>query len=235
MKTTELTGVQPVGLSLTTLRKLGRYPRVGQKDLVEGDIILYQESAFCVVRKPSQLYRGAPITLRELVTNDVKTVRIESRLKLPRLVMPQVFQGDQNGRWESWRLSPGDVVLYPGPEPDRAVLAIRHSRGWFRTAPPWTPLADAEVIHDVVEDRALMVRSGDRRARSNPGAEFVVSSVVATRDRTQVEPSVWFRQSEDYWVGNSRQSALSDQMIRFELERGTYQVLRLPEVSWPTT
>jgi hypothetical protein len=213
--------------SLIVLGQLGTYTPVRPGALAEGDVILYSNSAFYVVRRMGQVHGTGYITLRELVTNAISTVRIEPKVRVTRLDVSRLVTANFEGRWEGWKVSTGDVVFYP----DLHVVAIRHSRGWFRTAAPWTPFADAEVIHDVLLKRALMVRSNIRNSGVDPGAEFVIGSVVASRDIRLSEPSVWFRQAEDYWVGNSRQAPLSDQMIRYELSRQTYQVLRLPEAT----
>jgi hypothetical protein len=211
--------------SIETLSKFGRWRKALPKKLAEGDIILYQCSAYSVVKKASQIYRGSYITLRELVTHSIRQVRIEPHVWLERLDMDETVSGLFTGTWARWKPAPGDVVFYSALD----VLAIRHSQGWFRTEAPWCPVQDAEVAHDLIEGQAMMVRSHLRRLAADPEGEFVVGSMVATRNLNQPDPSVWFRKSHDYWVTNSRGVALSDQMIRYELRRGVYQVLWLPE------
>jgi hypothetical protein len=214
---------------LSALGRLGTYTAAGQQELADGDVVLYANSAFCVVKKPYQCYRGSYITLRELVTNDIRSVRIEPSMKLTRLNLGETVAGNFDGRWQDWQLVVGDVVVYPSPLPAGAILAIRHSHGWCRTEAPWTPFADAEIVLDVIEGRARTVRSSIRNAAADPRAMLTTGSVVATRRFLHQEPSVWFRKDEDYWVGNSRQAPLSDQMVRYELSRRTYEVLSLPE------
>lgn len=213
--------------SLRTLERIGTYTSVGPHSLHEGDVILYGGSVWCIVKKASQFYKGNYITLRELVSNTIRTVRIEPHMRVSRFEISSTVSGQFEGRWASWKLAVGDIVFYP----DRNVLAIRHSNGWYRTAAPWSQFADAEIVHDVFEGPALMVRSCVRPCPVFPETDFQIGSAVATRDLSSREPSVWFRQAEDYWVGNSRQAPLSDQMIRYELSRRTFQSLRLPEAT----
>lgn len=222
------TGARP---SLNTLARLGSFTPVVLENLAEGDVILYSDSAFYVVKKASQAYKGSYITLRELVTNSVRSVRIEPRVRVNRLDLDPLVAGNFDGRWDNWRIQVGDVVAYSGLLPDQPVLAIRHSQGWSRTSPPWTPFADVEIVHDVIEGFAQVVRSNVATLAEGSEAILATGSVVATRALTQSSPSVWVRRSEDCWVGNCRGVILSDQMIRYELGRRTYQRLRLPEDS----
>lgn len=215
--------------SLETLGQICTYTSVGPQSLGERDLVLYANSAYCVVKKSSRFHRGSYVTLRELVTNRARTVRIEPQVTLTRLDLKPVITGDFDGRWDNWKLGTGDVVLYPALFPESSILAIRTGHGWLRTSAPWTPFADAEIVHDVMEGQAAMVRSNIRTLVGDPQSEFAVGSTVATKVGEWAEPSVWFRQSENHWVSNCRGIALSDQMIRYELERGTYQVLRIPE------
>jgi hypothetical protein len=226
----EMAGARP---SPAALGEFGTYVGVESRQVCEGDVVLYDSSLYSVVKKTCRASRGLYVILRELVTNDLRTVRMEPGVKLSRFDAEQSIYGEFDGRMASWTPSVGDVVLYPGIFTDGHVLAVRNSSGgWHRTEAPWTSVADAEVILDVTQGKALMVRSNVRAAASEPPeGEFPVGMVVVTRDRRQRDPSVWFRQFEDCWVTNARGVHVSDQMIRYELERGTYQALSLPEDS----
>lgn len=215
--------------SLKTLGKLGVYSPVFPRGLAELDVVLYERSAYCVVKKSARVYRGSYITLRELGTNAVRSVRIEPHVKLSRLNLRETVAGTFEGRVGYWKRAVGDVVIYPGKHVGDSVVAVRTAHGWFRTAAPWMPFADAEVSYDVVRGQARMIRTGLRMAVLGSESPFVVGSVVATRSTSRGEPSVWFRKSRDHWVGNTRGVTLSDQMIRYELDRNTYQMLHLPE------
>lgn len=220
-----LSGGSSRTLSANSLRKLGRFVRVRQAVLVEGDIVFHENSAFCIVHKDTMIRRGSLMTLRELGSNIVRRVRFDPRGFISLLRLPDVIEG----QFGEWKIHPGDVVAYSAVRPEETVLAIRHRFGWYRTAAPWLPLTDAEVLLDLRERRAFMTRSSARPGGLDPRRVFLPGSAVATRDTTVAEPSVWVRTGEDYWVSNSRGAAISDQMVRYELRRGTYQFLNLPE------
>lgn len=216
-------GMAMHSLPLETLRQLGRYVTVRQEVLTEGDIILQDRTALCIVRKDLVARRGALIILREVGTNMIRTIRFDPLAKITMLRVQDVSEVSGEG----WMIRRGDVVGYPAENSSvKPVAAIRHETGWYRTAPSWLPLSDAEMVLDVRQGRARILRSEGHREAQQPGAVFEIGSVVCTRDVSQRDSSVYVRTAEDHWASNNRGAVISDQMVRFELRRGVYQYLR---------
>lgn len=212
-------------LAWSTLRKLGSSTIRRQEALHEGDIVLRDGFGFCVLKKDPIVKRGSKIVLRELGTNFVQSAQYQPKARISVLVLPDGVPTPQG----LWKVLPGDVVIYPGDPSKALVAAIRHRHGWHRTAAPWQPMTDAEILLDLQASRAILVRSHLAQGGKDPRAPFSPGAVAASRNLNLPEPSVWVRTAEDFWASNSRGAAVSDQMVRYELDRGTYQILQLPE------
>lgn len=212
--------------AVAAFRKIGSWVRTRMDSLDEGDLIATDTGTFCIVRKEISSRRGSQLSVRNVETGSIKSMRFDPRAWLMRVRLPEVV----SVRGISWRVAQGDVVLFPGENPEDGIVAIRHARSWFRTAAPWTPLSDGEVILAVKEGKAYILRCATISGDSPYPRRFSAGTVVATRDRTAKEPSVWILKSPNEWVGNARGVTMSNAMIRHELSRGTYRVLRVPEI-----
>lgn len=203
------------------LRSIGACVSVQVDDLVQGNVLMLPHGAFVILRKQRVINsHGGRIVMRALEGASLHTMSYTDFTWVPRLELPTEVTEDG----KSWTIRTGDVVVYPREN----VAAIRHAHGWMRTAAPWSPYADAEVLLHLREGRAQVVRSAVREeipARTT----FPVGGVVACRDRGLLEPSVWVRTADDCWTGSIRSVTASDLMIRYELKRGTYQAVWVPE------
>lgn len=225
-------GARPVRKAVKKARSrakaLSGFPwiRTRMEAVDEGDLISTERGMFCIVRKEFSARRGSQISVRNVETGSMRSLAFDPRGWLLRLRLPEVVEV----RGISWRVSPGDVVLYPGEEPQDAIVAIRHGRSWYRSAAPWTPLSDAEVVLSVKEAKAYILRCQTVPGGAPSPKRFAAGTVVATRNLSAKEPSVWVLAAPNEWVGNARGVVMSNAMIRHELSRGTYQVLRVPEI-----
>lgn len=198
------------------LRRVGGTVNVRMDSLVAGNVLLRPEGAFVVVRPQHESRRnGLRVTIRDLENSTIRSIPYVHDGWVSRLELPSAL---------TLGIHPGDIVLYPHEAPERSVAAIRHSSGWARTAAPWAPFSDAEVLLHMSEHKAQVVRNALR-----PGVErrkrLPVGTVVACRNVKAPEPTVWIRTSPDYWVSNNRGVTASDLMINYELDRRTYHVV----------
>lgn len=212
--------------ALAAFRKIGSWVRTRMDSIDEGDLIATETGTYCVVRKEISGRRGSQLSVRHVETGSIRSMRFDPRAWLMRVRLPEVA----DIRGITWRLAQGDVVIYPGEEPQDGIVAIRHTRSWFRSAAPWTPLSDGEVILAVKEGRAYILRCSTISGDAPAPRRFAPGTVVATAHRAAKEPSVWILNAPNEWVGNARGVTMSNAMIRHELSRGTYRVLRVPEI-----
>ncbi len=212
--------------ALSAFKKIGSYVRTRMEGLDEGDLIATERGTFCIIRKEFSTRRGAQLIVRDVETGSLCSMRFDPRMYLLRVRLPEVAEV----RGIRWRIRQGDVVIFPGEEPQDGIVAIRHGRAWYRSAPPWTPLSDAEVILAAREGKALILHSDSVSRVVSPPRRFTPGTVVSTRDRVAKEPSVWILAAPNEWRGNARGVTVSNAMIRHELSKGTYQVLQVPEI-----
>lgn len=203
------------------LRRVGGSVNVRMDSLTEGNVLLRPEGAFVVVRPQHELRRnGLRVTIRDLENSTLRSIPYVPESWVSRLELPSAI---------TLGIHSGDVVLYPHEAPERSVAAIRHNSGWARTAAPWAPFSDAEVLLHMAEDKARIIRNALR-----PGMErrkrLPVGSVVACHNMKAPEPTVWIRTDSDYWVSSNRGATASDLMINYELDRRTYCVVWVPGV-----
>jgi hypothetical protein len=203
------------------LLNLGTPVSVHMADLTEGDLVLHVDGPYVVVRTAGSRLRSN----RHLLVRDVDGSTLRNVLKVPdawvrRLELPEATMS---------QFKPGDVVRYLGSTvAETTAAAIRHHAGWSRTVGPWLPMCDLEILVHLSQGRALVVRStlrpGEDRRRRMP-----VGTVVATADRKLRDPTVWIRTGRDHWAGSARGLTASDVMINYELDRGTYETVWIPE------
>jgi hypothetical protein len=203
------------------LRRVGGSVNVRMDSLTEGHVLLRPEGAFVVVRPQHESRRnGLRVTIRDLENSTIRSIPYVPDGWVSRLELPSVT---------TLGIHVGDIVLYPHEAPERSVAAIRHNPGWARTAAPWAPFSDAEVVLHIREDKAQIIRNALR-----PGMQrrkrLPVGSVVACRSVKAPEPTVWIRTDSDYWVSSNRGVTASDLMINYELDRRTYHVVWVPGV-----
>lgn len=210
---------------VAAFQKIGSFARVRMESLEEGDVFSNHLGTFCVVRKALSC-RGSVISIRDMATRNVKGMRYEPRVWLLRVRLPEVLEH----KGQNWRIRCGDVVVFPGNRADHATVAIRHARAWYPTSAPWLPLGDAEIVLALKERRAFVLRNSVRQGDPRVPDVLPLGMVVATRDVSVKEPSVFIQTAPNHWTSNSRGAALSTEMVKYELGRGTYQALRLPEV-----
>lgn len=211
---------------LAAFKKIGIFSQTRMASVDEGDVISTQTGTFAIVRKESSC-RGSMMSVRNLLTRDIKTMKFDPLARLLRLHVEPV----QQDKGRRWTITPGDVVLLLADSPEAATALVRHSRAWMPTRAPWLPLSDAEVLLELREGRAAILRNSWRPGSVTMPERLHPGMVVATRNRKEREPSVYIHTAPDVWVSNSRGAELSNKMIRFELGRGTYEVLKLPEIS----
>lgn len=215
-------GVSPSQQRYQALRSIGSCVTVRMDDISEGQVVLLRNKAHVVLRKNEIRGNGRRTFLRTMEGASVHSVPFMPESWITRLQLPlEVTDGE--GRWT---IQQGDIVLYPGDTPEHAVAAIRHHFGWLRTAAPWAPFSDAEVILHVYEGRARVVRNATHQG-AQPLRKYPSGSVVACRQID--EPTVWVRLDNDLWVSNTPGVTASDLMINYELDRRTYHVVWVPE------
>lgn len=210
--------------SQNAFRKIGSYIRVRMEAVQEGDVISVPEGTFCIVRKEYS-FKGSMMSVRNVVTRNVHRMRFEPMNWALKVTLESVL--DQGRRWT---ITPGDVVMLMADRPKNATVVIRHARAWMPSAAPWLPMGDAEVLLELNEGRAKILRNSWRAADTGQSENFPLGTVVATKDRKDREPSVYLHKSPDLWVSNSRGANLSTAMIRYGLNRRTYEVLKPPEI-----
>jgi len=213
----------PRALSYDTMRSLGPYGRVRHEELDEGDVVLYENSAYCVIEKvtcPSDVL----LILRELGSDQVRRSRLGRLGRIPRLRLSRLVEG----MGEPWEMQKGDVVVYLADKAEDTFLAVRQNAMWGRTKAPWVPLSDAEVLVDLRAGRARVLRSSNHLRGIDPREMLQVGAVAATRYGAAGDHSAWMRVAHNEWVGNVRAVEMSDAMVRYELLRGTYQLLPNP-------
>lgn len=217
-------GASPVEKALRrtirAFRKVGSFAFVRMENVDEGDVIVTENAAYCIVRKEAHC-RGSVMSVRNVVTNAVKTVKFLPRARTSLLRLPSIFSLD--GR--SWIVRTGDVVIFPKEK----TALIRHSKLWYRTQAPWTAVSDGEVLLALTQGKAKVLRNSIRPGFKGVPEHLGVHAVVATADPRDREPSVWVRVAQDHWVGSTRGLTMSTAMIQYELGRGTYEVLQPPE------
>lgn len=204
------------------LLKIGGSVGVKMSALYEGDVILRPEGAFVVVRTHHDIGdNGRRMMIRDLEGTTVRSIPFASESWVNRLTIPSAL---------TLGINPGDVVLYPNGAPQRSVAAIRHNVGWARTAAPWTPLSDGEILLHIREGKARVVRDALRTGVESR-QRMPMGTVVACRNLEAIEPTVWIRTGMDYWVGSNRGLTASDAMISYELGRHVYQTVWIPEMT----
>lgn len=229
ISTIRRTPVSAAGVSpsqrVKLLRSIGVCAQVKMSDLTEGNVILLPNGAFVVQRTHYDLRRrGARLTLRDLDGASVRSIPFSADAWVTQLQIPAQVAEDEG----LWIIQNGDIVIYPGEQSHNSVAAIRHHDGWQRTAAPWAPLSDAEILLRVQDGTARVIRSALRKGVP-PLLHYPVGSVVASRDTKVLEPTVWIRTGDDFWTSNSRGATASDLMINYELDRRTYHVVWVPE------
>jgi len=206
------------------LRSIGTCSGISMKDLAEGDVLLLSGNAYVVMKMTYGVRRsGGRLPLRTLESSVIHTIPYLANAQVTRLNLPPQIAEEEG----LWTIQPGDIVLYPGSSPEDSVAAIRHHYGWLRTAAPWPPTSDAEILLHVQDGRARVIRSS-RRGGTQPLLHYPVGSVVACLNTKVTEPTVWVRTGDDYWVSNARGVTASDLMINYELDRRTYHVVWVP-------
>jgi hypothetical protein len=210
--------------SQNAFRKIGSYIRVRMEAVQEGDVISTPEGTFCIVRKESSC-RGSMMSVRNVVSRNVHRMRFEPMSWALRVTLESVL--DQGRRWT---ISTGDVVMLMADRPRNATVLIRHARVWMPSAAPWLPMGDAEVLLELKEGRAKVLRNSWHAPEPKVPESLPLGTVVAGRDRKDREPSVYLHSGPDLWVSNSRGATLSTAMIRYGLARRTYEVLKPPEI-----
>lgn len=212
--------------SLSAFRKVGDYIRVRMETLEEGDVIATAEGTFCIVHKEPS-HRGSMMSVRNVVSRSVHRMRFNPRSWSLRVRVDPV----QQDRGRNWTISIGDVVMLMADLPQNATVLVRHARTWMPAAAPWLPLGDAEVLLALKEGRARILRNSWRAAEAGVPDRLALGAVVATRNSRDREPSVYLHAAPNRWVSNSRGAELSSAMIRHELRRRTYEVLKPPEIA----
>lgn len=211
------TGASP--FSLLDLLSVGVRSPIRMGTLTEGDVVLHPDAPYVVVRTVGNRQR----TSRYLLVRDVGSSTLRNVLNVPnswvlKLELPEATMS---------HLNLGDVVLYPGGPVEPLGAAIRSHNGWSRTLAPWTPACDVEILLHLQQQRAQIVRNF-----MTPGSErpyrMPVGTVVATRDLTVREPTVWVRTAPNYWIGSVRGLTASDLMINHELNRRIYETVWVP-------
>jgi hypothetical protein len=190
----------------------------------EGDIISTPEGTFCIVRKEHS-FRGSMMSVRDVVSRNVHRMRFEPKGWALRVKIEDVKDQGRN-----WTISPGDVVMLMADRPKNAIILIRHTRVWMPSKAPWLPMGDAEVLLELREGRARVLRNSWHPPEPKVPESLPLGTVVATKDRKDREPSVYLHSGPDLWVSNSRGANLSTAMIRYGLARRTYEVLKSPEI-----
>jgi len=211
--------------SINAFRQVGSYIKVRMESLQEGDVISTPEGTFCIVRKASSC-RGSLMSVRNVVSREVRRMRFDP-LAWSTRVRVEPVQKDQ-GR--NWTLAVGDVVMLMADLPQHSTVLVRHTRAWMPTAAPWLPMGDAEVLVELKQGRARILRNSWHLAEPRVPERLGLGTVVVTRNRKEREPWVYLHASPNRWVSNSRGAELSTQMIRYELNRRTYEVLKPPEI-----
>lgn len=210
--------------SQNSFRKIGSYIRVQMESVQEGDVISTPEGTFCIVRKEHS-FRGSMMSVRNVVTRNVSRMRFEPKGWALRVKVESVKDQGRN-----WTISTGDVVMLMADRPKNAVILIRHARAWMPTKAPWLPMGDAEVLLELKEGRARVLRNSWHAPEPRTPESLPLGTVVASRDRKEREPSVYLHTGPDLWVSNSRGASMSTAMIRYGLARRTYEVLKPPEI-----
>lgn len=215
-----LAGVCPVERA-KDLRTVGISVSTRMDSISEGDTLFRPDGAFVVVRTQHDLRRtGSRVTLRDLEGTTLRTIAYDPSCWVSRLELLPVT---------AVSIHPGDIVLYgANGAPEQSVAAIRHNHGWARTAAPWALYSDGEVSLHIREGKARVIRD-TLLGGAEPRRRMPLGSVVACQDVKALEPTVWVRTGPDYWVSSSRGVSASDTMIHYELERGTYHVVWIPE------
>ncbi len=211
--------------SRNSFRKIGSYIRVRMESVQEGDVISTPEGTFCIVRKEHS-FRGSMMSVRNVVSRNVHRMRFE-----PKGWALQVKIEDVQDQGRRWTISAGDVVMLLADRPKNSVVLIRHARAWMPTKAPWLPMGDAEVLLELKEGRAKILRNSWRSAEPKTPEALPLGTVVAARNRKDREPSVYLHTGPDLWVSNSRGAAMSTAMVRYGLARKTYEVLKPPEIA----
>lgn len=214
-----LAGVSP-SQRVKDLRRIGGTFTVRMDSLTEGDILLRPERALVVVHtRHDARALGQRVLLRELEGTTLRSIPFVPQSWVTRLEIPFATTAG---------LTPGTIVLYPAQQPEHSVVTIRHRAGWARTAAPWPLFSDGEIALHLREDRARIIRStllrGVRRRRRMP-----LGTVVACRNLSNPEPTVWIRTGPDYWTGSTRGVTASDAMMNYELDRRIYHTVWIPE------
>jgi hypothetical protein len=203
----------------------GEYSPVSSKYLREGDVILLSQGRpFTIVNKTRRHYHGPRLVVEDVQTKRRRVVGLKSTLeRVYRLKLPRQKEGPA----KDWRIATGDVVVYPRRPARLTIAAIRHAGGWYLTFGSRSPRSDAQIFVDVVCSRARVVRANHCVVDLPPDLTWRVGTVAAVRDLTVRDPTVWVRSGQDLWRSSTGVEA-SDQMIQFEMRRGTYHVVYAP-------
>jgi hypothetical protein len=194
------------------------YRPVDEKYLREGETILLGQVPYSVVfRRPRQRNGRVTFVVENQGTGNRSNMWCDKGAKIFRLHIPRQDVGLAKG----WKIRHGDVVIYPGRRGAPTVAAIRHLAGWYTTTTRRTPLPDAKVLQDVREGTARVVRNDRLRPALDTIYTYQVGSVVAVRDETVPDPTVWVCTEKNVWRSSTGVEA-SDQMIRYEMGRDTY-------------
>lgn len=197
-----------------------------EKYLHEGETVLLGQEPHAVLFRRVGMRDGRVHFLVENLENrNRRHFWCERGGSVYRLYLPR-----QNvGLAQDWKISHGNVVIYPGKKGRPTIAAIRHLYGWYTTTSRRIPLSDAEIVQDVRDGKATVVRSDRLRPRLNEIYLYRLGSVVATRDEREAEPTVWVRVDHNLWRSSTGVEA-SDAMIRFEMSRETYVLVAAAKV-----
>lgn len=194
------------------------YRKVDEKYLREGETVLLGQVPHAVVlRRPRQRNGRVTFLVENLVTRNRTNLWCDKGEKLYRLFIPR----QTVGMAKDWKINHGDVVIYPGRQGAPTVAAIRHLAGWYTTTSRRVPLPDSKIVQDVREGRAQVVRNDRLRPVLSEAHLYQIGSVIAVRDESVTDPTVWVRIDRNVWRSSTGVEA-SDQMIRFEMDRETY-------------
>lgn len=205
------------------LKGIGVFANARMGKLTEGVVVLVGGAPYVVLRTEHDTRRRGSrsrMIVRVMDGASVRSVPYDTAAWMTRLTLSADMA-------DLIRL--GDIVRYPGALPEHGMVAIRQQHGWMRTAAPWAPYADAEVLLHLREGRATVLRSALCSAAIPPRGHYPTGSVVACRDLKTTDPTVWIRTGEDYWVSHIRGVTASDVMINYEVDRRTYHVVWVPE------
>lgn len=204
---------------------IGNYREVAPQYVKVGDVLYCSNSPHAVIQRETRPKKGPKLLLENMYSRHRRTMWCRLGIPVYRLTVPK----QKGGPARDWVMAKGDVVVYPATHPSRIVAAIRHGGGWHSTSGARIPQPDVQLMIDVIEGRAVIVRSRDRQPDIRMKVPYRCGSVIAVADPEVADPSVWVRVRPDLWRSSTGVGA-SDAMIRFEMDRHqTYQLLWMPD------